>query len=356
MKNKYMTIIISFFTKWHMMHKIFFTISLTGIIYFMSCNDNPITPKYNKSFAIYFLKDSTIKIRNILDKDLSQLELADKPWLAQEDIEFYDWSSHCIYLKKDKSYLFPNYYKGFYQLPKSWTDRPWIVLANNIPCYKGYFSTDASIDIFQFPEINALHAGLLPQDIISSNWNFWFFSSDPRDNEVVKKALNQIGLYHGGIEVSLDTTNSQIKVFNNDTTAVEYILNFKNNDQDNLFIFDPDKVESEIFHFYNNGPNFLNVNTGKSYGSQYMKTRKPDGWPNEWNSNWYTLLKSGESIKRTIRLKGYPFIPQGIYWVQTSYGTPKHSIEKNIRATIEGRYYIAGGENQTNIICVTITN
>ncbi len=312
--------------------------------------ENPIVPVYDGEFAIYFLKDSTLKIKDILDKDISRLELAEAPWLTANDIEFYDFSSHCIYLKKDKSYLFPNYYEGYYQLPKSWTDRPWIVVANNVACYQGYFVTDASIDVFPFPEISALEVGTwgYPKDIITSEWIFWFFHSDPRDNELVKEALIQSGLYHGGIEVTLDTTNSPIKVFNDDTTTVEYTLRFKNNDQDDLYIFDPAIVDKEIFHYHNNGPNLLNVNTGKSYSSQYMKTRKPDLWDN----NWYTLLKSGESFTRTIRLKGYPFIPPGTYLIQSGYSVPR--LEKNIRENQQGRYWL--GQVLTNTLRITITN
>ena len=129
------------------------------LILIAGCSDNGsdvLPTKRNDAFAMYFLKDTTLKIRDILNRRLEDLELADKPWLSQDDIDFYDWSSHCIYLKKDKSKLFPNYYEGYYQLPTSWTDRPWIVVANNVPCYRGYFLTDASIDAFQFPEISAM--------------------------------------------------------------------------------------------------------------------------------------------------------------------------------------------------------
>lgn len=323
----------------------------------ISCGkNNPILPVDDSSFAIYFLRDTTLTIKDITNTNLEALELADKPWLSQDDIEFYDWSSHCLYLKKDKSYFFPGELQLNYRFPKLWTDRPWIVVSNGKPRYAGYFGTEYSIDIFPFPEIDALIVGYCPTDILASNWNFWFVGPDIRFNELVKKSLIQCGLYHGGIEVSIDTNSTPIRVFNDDTTTVEYTLKLQNNDQDNIYIFDPSKVDSEIFHFYSNGPNFWDLNSGKSYSPQYMKTRMPDGWPDEWNSNWYTLLKSGESVKRTIRLKGYPYIPSGTYLVQTGYGTPRHALEKNIRETPQGRYYVRGGEVHTDTVRVTITN
>lgn len=311
-------------------------------------DDNPLITNEPTGFGIYFLADSTIKIQDLLGKDISQLKLQSTPWISEKDIEFYDWSSHCIYLKKDKSSLFPNYFEGYYQLPLSWTDRPWVVVANSLPCYLGYFVTDASVITSPFPEITVLEVDTwgYPKDIITSGW-IWLLHSDPRDNELAKESLIQSGLFHGGINVSMDFVNSRIKIFNSDTVTVEYSIRIKNNDTDDLFVFDPDKTGSDIYHYYNNGPNFIDMNGTKSYNSKYKKTKKPDSW----DSNWYTLLKSGESIERTIRLKGYPSIPPGIYWVQLEYSVPKQGLDKNKRINQNGRYWI--GSTITKPIQIT---
>ncbi len=300
----------------------------------------------SENFAIYFLRDSTIRMSDILDVDIAELELADNPWLTQADIDFYDWSNHCIYLKKDKGYFFPNY-KKYYQFPFSWTDRPWIVVANNIPYYKGYFSTDASTLIFPAPEMSSLEVGNYPIDIITSAWIFWFFHSDPRDNDNVKETLVQNGLYRGGIEVTIDTLNLPIRVFNGEKTAVEYTLIIKNIDQDDLFIFDPEKVLGYYYHYYTNGPNFINIETYQSYGSQYEESRKPE----EWDSNWYTLLRSGEQITRTISNDGYPHIPPGEYLVQCGFSSPR--LEKSIRENEYGRYWM--GQLLTDTVRIVIS-
>ena len=232
----------------------------------------------------------------------------------------------------------------------SWTDKPWIVVVNNIPCYAGYFITDASVGVFPYPEISALEAGTwgYPKDIITSDWIFWFFNQDIRNNDLVKNALIHSGLFRGGIQVSLDTSNLPIRVLNQDTTIVEYSLSIKNNDQDNIYIFDPYKMDNEIFHYYNNGPNFFDVNSQRSYGSLSMKTRKPEFW----DSNWYYLLKSGEFITRTIKLKGYPYIPEGTYLIECGYSVPKQGLDKNKRETPQGRYWI--GNTRTDTLRVKI--
>jgi len=336
-------------------NKYIYAIIFTALVYYNGCKDNnPVVPptKTENTFAIYFLKDTTLTIKDILNKNLADLVLADRPWISQDDIDFYDWSSHCIYLKKDKSCFFPNYYEGYYALPKSWTDRPWIVVANSIPCYQGYFVTDASMDFFPFPEISALQTGTwgYPKDIITSEWPYWSFNADPRENESVKSSLMQNNLYHGGIGVFLDTINSPIKIFNGDTTTVEYTIQIKNNDTDNLYVFDSDKVDNEIYHHYNNGPDFFNNSTYVSYESRYKKEKKP----NAWTSSWYTLLKSGEVIKRTIKLKGYPIIPIGKYLVELRYFCPTEGLNKNIREELNGRYWV--GQTRSNPVLLTFTN
>lgn len=335
-----------------------------GLLCIAGCSeDNPVIPSVKKEniFAIYFLKDTTLTIKNIMNSNshpfmtnLGELKLADKPWITQDDIAFYEWSSQNIYLKKDKSYFFAGQLQLNYRFPKSWTDRPWIVVANGIPCYAGYFLTEQSINLYPFPEINALHVGLYPTDILTSTWYWWFTGQDIRFNESVKEALIQCGLYHGGIDVSIDTTNLPIKVFSD--TTVEYTLKFQNNDKDNIYIFDPDKVDQGIFLYYSGGPNFLNVETGESYSTKNWKGKETGSLFEEFHSEWYTVLKSGESTKRTFRLKSSPsIILPGTYLVQCRYGAPMYGMEKNIRQTSQGRYYIKGGEVHTDTVCIKIT-
>jgi len=49
-------------------------------------------------FNIYFLKDNNITAQDLYNSDLTKLELENKPFLTQGDIEFYDASVHAIQL------------------------------------------------------------------------------------------------------------------------------------------------------------------------------------------------------------------------------------------------------------------
>ena len=319
-------------------------------IFNLNCirDKNPIkVDQIVPDFGIFFLKDDNFKIYQILNENLSLFELQSKPWISEKDIDFYDWSSHCIYLKKDKSYFFPGL-QYFYRFPQEWTDRPFIFVANNLPCYAGYFSTEYSIDLYPAPYISSLEVGVFPKDVLASEWPFLNFP-EPRENEVFKNALIKKGLYHGGIEVFLDTIVTPIKLtFGDTSTTVEYTICITNNDTDDLYIFDPDKVDVKYFFYYNNGPTFWNLDTGERYFGDTDIARNPG----MWNSSWYTLLKSGESIERTLTIEGYDLLPIGRYQVNLRYSCPKENLSRDIRINSQGRYWL--GKTHCNIVIFTI--
>lgn len=284
------------------------------------------------AFTIFFLRDSTLKIDEILNMDLSSLKLDSIPWITSEDIEFYDWSSHFIYLKEDKKNFLPD--TGSL-LHSSWNDKPWIVFANNEPCYAGCFRSSLSSKPRISPYISELEIGsFYPNDIITFQHSL--LPDDVRNNESVKQALIEDGVYHAGIQVTFDSSNFPIKIIDNDISTVEYTIIIKNNDQEDLYIFDPDKVESKYFHYYNNGPYIGN------YGSSFKTTKSPDAW----DSTWYSLIKSEESLKRTISMTGYSPIQSGVYTVVFEYSCP--NISKSVRETSQGRYWI--GQTSANSI------
>ena len=111
--------------------------------FYFHCSDNPLSKNGASSFEIYFLEDNDIKVDEVIDKKLSQLELESTPWLANKDIEFYDFSSHCIYLKKDRSHFFENIDK-IVLFSSDMHDKPFVVVANKNRCYLGSFHSGVS--------------------------------------------------------------------------------------------------------------------------------------------------------------------------------------------------------------------
>jgi hypothetical protein len=84
---------------------------LIGI--FLSCGNEPSAPdgptdKNGKSkFAFYLLADTTLTIDDVFGQPYNTLELSTEPLISTEDIEFYDRSSHGIYLKQKDATSLP---------------------------------------------------------------------------------------------------------------------------------------------------------------------------------------------------------------------------------------------------------
>jgi len=141
-----------------------------SIILTISCSicKNPTeSNEENQSFAIYFLNDPNIKYYDIAESDLAELTLESTPWISDEDIEYYDWSSHCIYLKKDKSYFLPEWQKDSIKtFPPEWGNKPFVVVAGGKRCYMGYFEHAYSSYLSIAPVISDLCNHGYPSDIL----------------------------------------------------------------------------------------------------------------------------------------------------------------------------------------------
>jgi len=135
------------------MKKLYSIITMLLLLIYCSKAKNPVTPNNHPHFGIYFLQDSTIKINQILNEDLDSLKLQAEAWLIDKEIRYYDFSSHCIYLKREKNQLFPIFNYEVTNYPNSWMDKPFVVIANEKRCTLGYFTIEHAIEPCLFPKI-----------------------------------------------------------------------------------------------------------------------------------------------------------------------------------------------------------
>jgi len=317
------------------------------IIQLVNCS-SPAEPEPQETdFGIFFLQNESLKIDDIQGEALSQFELNPTPWISANDIEFYDWSSHCIYLKEDKSKFFPDL-QYYYVYPDSWKDRPFIFVGENTSCYAGFFEPHDAIYTYLAPYISFIEISLFPDDIVTSDWPFLNYP-DPRNNQTFKDALIKKDLFHEGIEVTMGTTDDTFNlIFGDSALTIEYTVQITNMDSDDLYVFDPGKVNHEHFYYYNNGPTFQNISSGQVYYNGTNCGETPDAW----SSDWYTLLKSGESISRRLVLDNCEMLSTGQYQINLWYNAPRREVTREIRTSDQGRYWL--GRTQCDIFYVTI--
>jgi hypothetical protein len=318
-----------------------------------SCSkvENELAPELdNHNFGIYFLDDYDLKIEDILsaglvnqDKEaLDNIEIHQLPWLTEDDIEMYDCSSHILYLKHNRYDYLPE--PVLMDVPASWYYKPFMVVAEGQKRYIGYIAGSFSSRIWPSPVIDYSYNYLYPEDLLIISWQ-WFNheETDNRNDSYVMEALNTAGVLHHGLNLEL----KDVSILENvDTASVQYTYTITNEDEDNLYVVDPDKMGEDLFHRYTIGPQF--VKSGEP-GTRSASLKKPVSWDSEWDPEWFIKLNSGDSITRTVVLKGYPVFTPGIYQCETTFKGIK-KIPKEQRTIFDGRYWI--GPTKSNLIYI----
>lgn len=120
------------------------------------------------NFSIYLLKDDGLSYLDIKDMNIDDLELKDDPWISSDDIKFYDFSTHYIYLNKSKSRFIDELADSCQLYMFHFSSKPFIVKAGNQRIYSGsFFSEASSMSMGEVPVIIDMMIFYYPDDIIS---------------------------------------------------------------------------------------------------------------------------------------------------------------------------------------------
>jgi hypothetical protein len=291
------------------------------------------------------LQDSTITMAQAFSHGPSEFVLCPRPWLSVEDIEFYDFSSHCIYLKQEKSVFFPVLEKGG-MFPFSWWVKPFVVLASGQPRYLAMFNSGLSNADWPVPCIVDL--GQYPSDVLHIEWHWLLHgSADSRNDAMTRRALEEAGLYHGGLAVTLDAIHL---VENTDSATISYSFTITNNDVDALYVVDPDLMGDGLFNYFNNGPEILRTTDATVYRTDHSGSIAPVPF-DSWNPQWFGRLPSGASIQRVVTVPGYPRISSGSHMAEFLYNGPVN-IDKAHRVLPDGRRWI--GPTRSSAYALTV--
>lgn len=291
------------------------------------CVKKPVALEKETAFSILLLEDRSLTLRDIAEKDIDELRLDKDPWLTASDLDFYDFSCHCLYLLSGKNAFFTEE-EGIRM-----NGQPFVVRAGGTRCYVGTFHGAALSVAPVRPYIDDLSIHFYPKDVlhIAPGWDT--DRGDERDNTDVKHTLRELDKLHGGLSVTV----TDIRVVNNtDTAAVRYTYVLTNNDQDVLVVLDPAKTGAGLFHYFTNGISFQSLNG--IIGSEYKTVVRPEPY-DSWRVAWLSEIAPGRTMERTVTLKGYPHIPQGQYSCSFQFANPT-KVEKADRCVGDGRIWI----------------
>ncbi len=292
-----------------------------------------------KGVEFYLLKDEGLNFETARTMSLADLVLQDKPWIASDDILRYDWSSHCIYLKRD----IPS---GPKRIDLRGT--PFVVMADGERCYLGaiWAMESSFLPMGNVPMIPNLRIGqkdLLAIDLFSA-LEKGQRRVDVRDDPRVAKALRRQRQFHAGLQCSLDKVRVDAM---GDTCSVVYTYTLKNADEDDLYVLDPEKLDPDRFHDFQNGIYGHRVDGDAAFA--WPNPRKGAPPPTPWRKSdvaWFSRLKSGESMTRTVSMNDMPRIAPGKYECRLSFGSPDFGhgftgfIGKEDRQLKDGRIWL----------------
>lgn len=288
----------------------------------------------------YLLKDEGLNFETARTMPLADLVLQEKPWLSSDDILRYDWSSHCIYLKKEVPH-------GPKRIDLRGT--PFVVVADGERCYLGAFWAFESsfAPMGNVPMIPNLRMSgqkdLLAIDLMSA-LEKGQRRVDVRDDPRVAKALRGQGQFHAGLQCSLEKVRMDD---DEDGYSVVYTYTLKNADEDELYVLDPEKLAPDLFHDFQNGIYGRKVDGNATFA--WPNPRKGAPPPAPWRKSdvaWFSRLKCGESMTRTVSMNDMPRIAPGKYECTFSFGSPDFGhgftgfIGKEERQLKDGRIWL----------------
>ncbi len=130
--------------------------------------------------------------------------------------------------------------------------------------------------------------------------------------------------------------------------TIQYTLKISNNDVDDLLVLDADKMGSNLFHYFTNGPVIVSEERQLHYYSAHKDHVAPAEGV-EFVPAWFTMIKSGSSKSWTITLKGYDTIEPGLFECDMRFSNPTR-INLQDRFIGKARYWL--GDIETPSITV----
>ncbi len=258
-------------------------------------------------------------------KDGFAIELGDSILLNYTDIDYYDFSTHIIYLRKDNSFLssFTGY--GIFN-----------VYAEKKRIYQGSLHPSYSSSLPP-PPLIWVAPSFYPDYLIRIDYIHMLDSlgkpikDDPRSDIRIINALKKYDQFHEGLNCTIDYARKMTD------GKIKFTFTISNNDSFDYFILSPEKMGSGLFHYFTNGL-FVRV-PGEILKSHKDQTIKPEPW-NGWNQDWFDLLRSGTSRSYSITYENFDPIQAGQYDLFFEFPGLSNQVSKEDLVQPSGRIWM----------------
>jgi hypothetical protein len=243
-------------------------------------------------------------------KDGFSLIINDSIIYNSNSIDFYDFSSHLIYLKSGNIFSYSN--QGPFSIR---VDDEEIYTGQMFPVYSSYYPTGSYIRCSpSFYNDYIIPIGF--NKIIDSEGNS---NDDPRNDSRIVEALEKYMQYKKGLSSKILSVK---KISDN---KIEIMLELKNLDSDNILFLDPDKMGLELFHYFTNGL-IIKDSLNNSY-THKLTIEEPSPW-DSWKIDWLTVINGNETKTISVIYDNFDFLPSGEYTALFNYPGLSFQIKK----------------------------
>jgi hypothetical protein len=287
---------------------LFFILFLTSCLGDIDHYRNNLQSEIN----IYLVKEGQLSPHDS-NIDLNLLELESMPWVKNNEIELYDWSSHTFYLNIEKE-------------KEKYSGRFFVVVWGDERLFVGVFFPMYMSSIPQIPSIIPENGVFFPTDIIHFGQLGHQFTGNPDGQTEFKKALISSGILREGIKVEL------INLRKKNMNTIEYTFQVTNIDKENIYVLDPDKMGASRFHYVTNGVWFSKENT------YYFPNQVNNTAFDKVLDSWYFKLRPGAKMSRNVELSNFPSLPSGK--VKCSFSFPGSNMKSGEWKKRDGRIWI----------------
>lgn len=221
--------------------------------------------------------------------------------LDKENIDYYDFSAHIIYLKD-----------GFCLEGRAADDSRFWVLSGQTTLYEGLLNPDNYIEDSVYWSNQAfIFDECYPENLVRINYNLDFKEIydqvyDPRNETGIVDALKADDLFHCGLNCTVDT------IIRNESGGVTLILELINNDSFNYYYFDPAKMDFNEYHYFTNGLSLYQWSPFARYDN-HVSPVTPEMSPCCWGEDWVSLIPSGETRHIELIYEQFDQVPPGEY-------------------------------------------
>ncbi len=252
------------------------------------------------------------------------IKINDDHVINHYDIEYYDFSTHIVYLKSADTVL---HQMGMGISFKVYADFEEIYHGATLPLYSCAMITGPAFSQFY------------PDFVISIDYSYFYDSTgyappDPREDERIIAALNKHNQLHAGLKCTIDTIISTL-------SGLMLRISVVNDDSFDYYILSPDNMGIELFHYFTNGLRITDSTTHESY-EHHIRTLQPDPY-DIWGKEWFYLIKNNEKKTFTLFYNRFDVIPKGQYKAHFRFPGLSYQVKNKEDLTDDnGRIWLGG--------------